>query len=377
MSTRFLPHDLGDVATRFGFNPGLDGLRAIAVGFVLAEHGDFHAPGGYHGVEVFFVISGYLITSLLLSEFRSTGRIHFRHFYWRRLVRLGPAFVVIVLVTVAWLFATGRPLVEWWAGAVGSLTYTTDILSLFPTVPVSHYFQWSWSLGIEEHFYLLWPFIVVLLVRWGRFVPSIVILTLLALTDFLVRQWSLGHGASVNVILFGPFSHYDALLLGCILGLVLARFPSGRVLWWASNILGPIGAIILVRVIVTGHGVIQGFPDPYAFGQTAFAALAVVAWVARNPLGWFSRVMAFRPLAFLGRLSYSIYLWNIIFLWAFVDLVGLRPASSHWGVLWVVIVVGVAWLSYRFVETPLRRRWAPPRSHAVVEQRETQPTLSG
>jgi peptidoglycan/LPS O-acetylase OafA/YrhL len=327
-------------------------------------------------VEIFFVISGYLITGLLLSEFGATGRIRYRHFYWRRAVRLGPALLVAVAFSLLWLLVLGRPFASWWAGLVGTLTYTTDFFSLFHGAPIGDYFQWSWSLGIEEQFYMLWPLALVILIRWGRFIPTVVILGALALTDWVVRSLMFTHGIVGAPVWFGPFSHYDALLLGSILAIVLARFPTNRALLWAGNVLGPIGAVALVLLVVTGYGAAGSVLDPYAYGETAVAAAAVVLWVARDPGGWFSRVMALRPIAFLGRLSYGIYLWNIVLFWAFLGLFGTRPSGSPFGFVWILAVVGVAYVSYRYVEHPLRKRWAPPRAHAVVAGADTVENLS-
>jgi peptidoglycan/LPS O-acetylase OafA/YrhL len=336
------------------------------VAAVVAQHGSFNAPGGFHGVEVFFVISGYLITGLLLSEFGATGAIHFRNFYRRRLVRLGPALVVMVAFTIVWLLALGRPIASWWAGAVGALTYTTDFVSLFPNAPIGDYFQAPWSLGIEEQFYLLWPLAVVFLIRRGRFGLTVVLLSLLAFSDWSIRYLMVSEGLTGSPVWFGPFSHYDALILGCILAIVLARFPTSPVLLWVGNVLGPLGLVGLVFLVVTSNGILPNDLDPYNYGQAAVAALAVVLWVARSPGGWFARIMALRPIAFLGRLSYGIYLWNIMLFWAFLGLFGTRPGGSIFGLLWLLAVVGVAWVSYRYIELPLRKRWAPPQAHAIV-----------
>jgi peptidoglycan/LPS O-acetylase OafA/YrhL len=363
---------IGKLPAKFGYNPGLDGLRALSVLGVIAGHGLYPVPGGYHGVTVFFVISGYLITSLLMAEYDKHGTIRFGHFYWRRFARLGPVLILVAVVTAAWLLITRVPIAQWWGGLLGSVTYTTDIIAaFFNNNAVSPNFQYTWSLGIEEQFYLFWPLLLLLLLRWGKFVPTMVLLAAGIAAAWVVRYWEGTHGVARNAIYYGPFSHVDALLLGCAIAIVLTRFPSSKLLRVVARIVGPLGVAVLAVIFYSGQ-----FPHwSDQFGLSALAAAAVVLWVAILPKDIFGRIMSLRPLAFIGRLSYSIYLWNILLLWVFVSIVHLhlRPAQTHWGIIWPVAVLGVAYLSYRFVETPLRRKWAPPQAHAIMDKRGENP----
>ena len=115
---------------------------------------------------------------------------------------------------------------------------------------------------------------------------------------------------------------------------------------------------MLVIIFLRGHLLVHF--DQY--GLAALAAGAVVAWVALLPDGWFGRIMSFAPLAFLGRLSYGIYLWNIVLLVVLTSAFGVRPVDSPLGLAWIAATIGVSYLSYRFIERPLRRRWAPIRA---------------
>jgi hypothetical protein len=130
------------------------------VAAVVAQHFSYGVIG-FYGVSVFFVLSGYLITSLLLAEREQTGTISLRGFYRRRFARLSPALVVVVTATFVWVLTTGEPVRQWFAGFIGSLTYSTDIIEL---TPWQHHigadFEWSWSLAVEEQFYLLWPALI-------------------------------------------------------------------------------------------------------------------------------------------------------------------------------------------------------------------------
>jgi peptidoglycan/LPS O-acetylase OafA/YrhL len=356
-----------------GYNPGLDGLRAVSVAAVIAGHAGLYVPGGYHGVTVFFVISGYLITSLLAAEFERTAGIHFGHFYWRRFARLAPALVIVVLVTIIFLLATSVPFATWWAGALGSVTYSTDLMVfLWPNPPINTAFLYTWSLGIEEQFYLLWPFLLFLLLRWGRFVPAMLLIAVGVAATWIYRAVAFHDGLRGAAFLFGPFTHADALLLGCAAALILRRFPDSVWLRRVAAVLGFLAIFGLAHVILAVHGGLwRGFaiphlPDESSFGQAAAAAFLIVFWVASSPRSWFARLMAFRPIAFVGKLSYSLYLWNILLTLAFIDLVGVDPVKTWWGILWLIALLGVSYASYRFVETPLRKKWAPPQAHAVM-----------
>lgn len=166
-------------------------------------------------VTLFFVISGYLITRLLLQEHAGSGQIDLRRFYRRRLARLGPALVVVVVVSWAWLAATNQAFSSYWAVILGSLTYTTDLMqAISGNSGVSDYYQWSWSLGVEELLYLIWPVTLLLLVKWRRFAPIAVVL---------------------------------------LTGIVLVRFPSSRVTRIIGRSVGPLGAGVCGTSVLDGR----------------------------------------------------------------------------------------------------------------------------
>ncbi len=203
----------------FGYNPALDGLRALAIAAVVAQHAGIPGVKGYHGVTLFFVISGYLITRLLLQEHYRTGRLRLGAFYRRRFARLAPALIVAVLVTWLWLLLTAKPLASYWAGIVGSLSYTTALIqAIFGNGAVSNYYQWSWSLGVEELFYLIWPVTLLVMVRWRRFAWAVVALVTSIAGIWLLRIVLVVTGASHDRYFFSPDTNADALLLGTLLG---------------------------------------------------------------------------------------------------------------------------------------------------------------
>ncbi|MGR6743380.1 acyltransferase family protein [Microbacterium sp. F1-18] len=353
---------------RFGYNPSLDGLRAVAVVAVIVGHAGLPQLAGYHGVTVFFVISGYLITSLLMAEYARSQTIRFSHFFQRRFARLAPALVLAVTATVAWLLLVGSPAREWWAGPIGALTYTMNIIqAAFGNDAVSHYFQWSWSLSIEEQFYLVWPLAFLLLLRRNRYTLSFVILGVTVLLTWVIRASQTWAEASHEFVYYGPFSHLDGLALGAMIAFLLTRYPASTALHRVAVWTGPVGLVGLI-LLLRWH---DGLPlvrniDEAGFGQTAICATAVVFWIAAVPRGWFYKLMSFRPLVYLGRLSYGLYLWNVLTIAMFVWFVGREPLHTPLGVVWAIALVAVCWVSFRFVETPLRQRFAPRAAHAVL-----------
>ncbi|OEI67574.1 acyltransferase family protein [Curtobacterium sp. ER1/6] len=357
---------------RFGYNPALDGLRAISVFGVIAGHAHFNGRlAGYHGVTVFFVISGYLITSLLTQEHAERGRIALGRFYVRRFARLAPALVLVVLVTTVWLLLVREPISTWWAGPLGALTYTMNLIQYFVgNGQVGPYFQYTWSLALEEQFYLVWPVLLVLLLKFRSSTVTLWFLGVVYVA-FWVFRWFQGQSAPTHeALMYGPLSHTDSLVLGCILAIVLERWSGSRWLERVVVVAGPIGVVLLGWIAVAPAG-IHGVTlvDSGGFGQTALAAAAVVAWIALERHGFLARFLALRPMVFLGKLSYGLYLWNLLGVFVFVKVAGHYPGESKFLVVWLAGLVLVSWLSYRFVENPLRLRFAPPGNHAVVGPR--------
>ncbi|MBT2502055.1 acyltransferase [Curtobacterium sp. ISL-83] len=359
---------------RFGYNPALDGLRAIAVFGVVGGHAHFGGRvAGYHGVTVFFVISGYLITSLLTAEHAERGRIALGRFYGRRFARLAPALILVVLVTTVWLLLTRVPFSTWWGGLVGSLTYTTNLFQYFTgNGNVSFYFQYTWSLGLEEQFYLVWPLLLVLLLRFRSSNVTLVVLGIAYVGFWVLRYLQDQSGPTHEAQFYGPISHADALVLGSALAIVLERWSGTRWLERVVSIAGPLGLVLLGWVAVVPNG-LPGLRnlDSAGFGQTALFSAGIVAWLALERDGFLAKFLSLRPLVFLGKLSYGIYLWNLLGVFVFVRVAGHWPGWSKYLLIWLAGLILVSWLSYRFVETPLRLRFAPPHAHSVIGPRRS------
>jgi peptidoglycan/LPS O-acetylase OafA/YrhL len=296
--------------------PSLDGLRAIAIGLVLIGHvagtqncfkGDFIRESvgdtGHFGVRVFFVISGFLITTLLLNELRENGEISLRRFYLRRSFRIFPAFYFFLLATalIVWSGAIAIPSRDF----VRAATYTMNY----------HYErEWwlghIWSLSVEEQFYLLWPAVLAVCgFRWGiRVAAATVVVAPFVRTavHVFLPEWRVGLGESFETIC-------DAIAVGCVLASV--RDQLGRSTVYASLmssrwfILVPTAAILASRFHPYSR---FGLP----IGETVMnVALALcVDWSIRNAHTSVGRLLNSQPLVAVGVMSYSIYLWQQIFL---------------------------------------------------------------
>ncbi|MFD2078022.1 Peptidoglycan/LPS O-acetylase OafA/YrhL, contains acyltransferase and SGNH-hydrolase domains [Actinopolymorpha cephalotaxi] len=346
---------------------GVDGLRAVAAGAVVTGHlrPDL-LPGGSVGVDVFFGISGFVITTLLVTEYERTGRIGLRRFYTRRFLRLAPALMVLCgLVAVLALATPLRAFEGQWLAALLAATYVANLVRAGQPGPYGDTMgalPHTWSLAVEEQFYLAWP--IVLRALLGRLRSRTVLAVVgglcLAPTVLRLLIWE---DDAAHRIYNGFDTRADQLLVGCLLALVLwhlrddetavarIRTWAGRLAWVAAAALG----LVAWRLRITGW--VDGWtPAWYTFGFLAVAVLtatvlAVLVLDRRHPL---SRLLALPPLAWVGqRLSYGLYLWHYPIL-AYVGTLHLVPQVE------VMLVVGgafaMAGLSYRFVERPLLRR---------------------
>ncbi|MDQ2964720.1 MAG: acyltransferase [Chloroflexota bacterium] len=322
--------DVGTVEP-LGYRPDLDGLRAVAVLLVIATHA--HLPwtnnGGDAGVTAFFVLSGYLITRLLIEERERTGRTDLAGFYRRRAVRLGPAlllvlaFVALASSVVVWPGA-------WQAGVAACLIYVSNWVQVLGVQidPLGH----TWSLAIEEQFYFVWPALLLLLGR--RRVLWLAVIGIVA--GSLARTFSDG-----TFEYFSTATRGDAILLGCVLALAGVRLPA-----WA----GGLGIAVLVGVAYLNLSHDLTIP----ISMLSAGLVVTSEW---RSLG---------RLAAVGRRAYGLYLWN----W---------PLAILFGPLGAVLTFVAAEASYRLVERPLMRRFshARPRSPVAVGQAAFSQVLSG
>jgi peptidoglycan/LPS O-acetylase OafA/YrhL len=342
---------------------GLDGLRAIAVVGVLLYHaGVSWIPGGLLGVDVFFVISGFLITTLLLDERARTGRTALRAFWTRRLRRLLPALIVMLLfVSVVWglvlkqdvgslrrdvLFAFGYS-ANWWFAFSGQGYFQL----LNAPSPVLH----TWSLAVEEQFYLIWPIAVAALLSHGRRVgrwaaAGAAVAAIATLVQSLAGVWT-------DRLYYGTDTRAVPLLVGAAFG--AWYFHHRRTLRLDRQAQVVLRCLGLLALAVVGWAFARLDGQSAVLYRGGFLALAIavsvlIVTVAVDPGGPLARVLEWRPLRYLGTISYGLYLWH----WPLFLLVNhARTGLSGTGLLATRLALAftVAAVSYEFFELPIRR----------------------
>jgi peptidoglycan/LPS O-acetylase OafA/YrhL len=342
----------------------LDGLRGLAVSAVIVNHLRPHAlKGGWLGVDVFFVLSGFLITSLLLAEHRATGRVDIRRFYSRRARRLLPALflLLLVLTIVARVAPDASGFQSLRGDGLSALGYVanwhfvlagTSYFAAFAPSALRH----LWSLSVEEQFYLLWPLaLVVVLRRHGARAVGIVAFGL-ALASAIAMAVAYGNGTHISRAYFGTDTHAHGVLLGCVLatlGPARRRWPFARTA--ALLALATLGVCMFV---LDG-----GAPAAYRGGIAGIGvvtAVLIAGLVAAGDSGPAGRMLAWSPLRGLGRISYGLYLWH----WpVLVFLTPARVGVSGWPLIVVQLgcTFAFAVASFFLIERPVLTGWPRPR----------------
>jgi peptidoglycan/LPS O-acetylase OafA/YrhL len=339
----------------YAYRPALDGVRAVAVAAVLLFHGATFLPGGFLGVDAFFVLSGFLITSLLLAERDRHGRIRLTAFWGRRARRLLPALLVVLLVTVVgahYLMPAENPLRLRW-DAISALSYVANWRMIYQgggyfdqTAPASA-LQHTWSLGIEEQFYLLWPLLLLVIPR--RF------LALACCAGALLS-------AGVMNLLYNPFdfdrayfgtdTRAQALLIGC----ALAARPLSR---WVAAAAAALGAPLFLFALVRADGS-DAWLYRGGFLLVALAVAGVIAYAVTSPRGLIARFLALPALVWVGQISYGLYLWHWP-LYQFITAERTNTSGFNLLALRLSATIVAAAGSYLLIEQPIRRRLVLPR----------------
>lgn len=341
--------------------PGLDGLRAISIIFVVIGHAyqgaTGHSPKGPFwgtlgnaglGVEVFFVISGFIITHLLLREYEKTATISLRIFYSKRSFRILPPLYLYILFAMIFQFL----------GIIDKADFHSYILSL---LFISNYFandihltlRHTWSLSIEEQFYLFWPVTLLLLLRGSRSRTYVAVAVLIVLSP-LLRVVNASYGGDLSrLTYFLTYTRLDSLMFGC-LGALL--YDQKTVHNWISRgrriIPAAFAGIVMLDPWLTAR---YGGAYEYLISYTLNGAvvMSLILLVSRSTGSLLDRCLNYGPIAYVGTISYGLYLWQQIFL--------RTRLHDHLGtILAIALTTGVAALSFRYFETPLlalRRRW--------------------
>lgn len=347
------------------YMPGLDGLRAIAViGIIIYHLNRQWLTGGFLGVDTFFVISGYLITSLLLKEYEETGIINLKNFWLRRVKRLMPAVIVLVCVVVlATLILKPDQIVGIKHDAFAAVLYVSNwwyivsdvnYFEQFAFMPLKH----LWSLAIEEQFYIFFPIVLITLlltVRKYRNVTLIFwIISLVSLfVMIMISQPHMGHSR----VYFGTDTRLQTMLLGVMLAFLwppfkLKKNPNVAI----RHVVDTVGVLSVICLLSLFILVDDNSDWIYNGGFYLISAMTLfVISSAVHPSGYFARILGNPVFVYIGKRSYSLYLWHfpvISFLHSyFVD--GQIPVYVY--IIDVVVTIIFAELSYRYIETPFRK----------------------
>ena len=388
------PSSAAPALPKMGYQPTLDGLRGVSVMAVLLYHAGFHwMHGGFFGVEVFFVVSGFLITSLLIEERDGTGRIHLWQFWVRRWRRLLPAFFAMLVVVGIWtvFWGTAEQQNQVRQGYPWGILYLANWGQIFSGTPyfagMPSMFRHLWSLAVEEQWYLIWPLVFVGIARHkrddakvGRAIVGVaaavmVITAVMSLLDKPTQwpfffslhpsEWGMRPVDTTNFLYLSTFTRSSGLLLGAGLAFlyrpwrVTAR-PKGS----ATRTLDRVAAVACLALVVSfvtgrvaGEATYLWMLPLVTIASAALIAVVVHPWAStpRVVFGW-------RPLVEVGKRSYGLYLWS----WPIQRIVGAYVGSYWRFALAMAITIPVTEVSYRYIETPIRRgglgRWWKDRN---------------
>ncbi len=343
------------------YRPEIDGLRTVAVLPVILFHAGFGLfSGGYVGVDIFFVISGYLITTILIDDL-AQGRFSILRFYERRARRILPALftVLAVCVPAAWFWMLPSQYKDFSQSLVAVVLFASNFLfwresGYFDTSSEEKPLLHTWSLAVEEQYYLLFPLFLFLIWRFGRR-PALHGIVLLGLLSLGASEWGWRNAPNANFYL-APFRAWE-LFIGSACAFVMASAraprPNAGFAWLG---LGLIALSILVYDNATP------FPSLYALAPTLGTALIVIFAAPPNPVG---RLLSLRPMVAIGLISYSACLWHQP-LFAFARLRHVAEPPDWLMAALALLSLGLAWLSWRFIERPFRGKAPFPSSRKAV-----------
>ncbi len=385
------PTFVGRPTPHLGYLPSLDGIRAIAVLAVMIFHSAVPwLPGGFLGVDVFFVLSGFLITSLLLQEVERTGGIDFKRFYLRRIRRLVPAFLAVILVSALLILLFAQDAAgKYREDVLASALYVNNWFNIFSD---QSYFeaigrppmlQHLWSLAVEEQFYLIWPTVLLFTFRRRlrdgvRRVAIIGVFASTALMAIMSFWLAMPTDNDASRLYFGTDTHAMTILAGAALATAWRPKALPRKLALQPRIaLSAIGLVALALMAWFFINITDQSAFLYRGGFLVFAGICVVVIaVATHPAIAASRLLGIAPLVYIGKRSYGLYLWhwpifNILRPGIDIGLTGI-PAL----ILQFALTFGAAELSYRYLEMPVRngdigRIWASWKEQGVALKRAT------
>jgi peptidoglycan/LPS O-acetylase OafA/YrhL len=343
------------------YRPDIDGLRAFAVMAVILFHAGLDAvPGGFVGVDIFFVISGYLITGLIVEKLRQ-GTFSFWDFYARRTRRIYPALFVLIpfVLLFGYFILTPGEYDELGRSAIYSSAFLPNIYfwlntgyfdQAAATMPLLH----LWSIGVEEQFYLMWPVTLVVLWRFVKFGKTATLLALIVVTILLAALCIVWTHYDAKAAFYLPFTRLWEFTLGAmVLALPVIKRPR------VADALSVAGLIAMIVAALTFDDSLA-YPGYYALLPCLGTTAAI--WSGERSL--MGRVFSLSPNVLLGKISYSLYLWHwpVFVYYGFYAGNDAKPQAK---LLLVPVIIAIAYLSWRFVEMPIRHRRGYPRRHVL------------
>lgn len=346
--------------------PSIDGLRALAVLAVIAYHLNFSwAKGGFIGVDIFFVLSGYLITNILLTQWEKTQTLQLKTFWLRRFRRLIPAVYIMIVVVVIYSVLFHPEILKNLRGdAFASFFYVSNWWFIFHDVSYFDSFGLPsplknlWSLAIEEQFYLVWPVFLLGFLRWVKNPKLLLKIVIgLALLSAIWMTVLYDPGTDPSRVYYGTDTRAFDLLAGCALAFV-----------WPFNRLSPVvpkrskaalniaGTLSIILFFAFTALVSEYQPFLYR-GGLLFVAIIGVTMIATisHPASYLSRIFSFKPLRWIGTRSYGIYLWHYPIITLTTPVFEVGQANIWRAILQVAATFIIAELSFRFIETPIRK----------------------
>tara|TARA_B110000503_G_C7133897_1_gene407979 strand:- start:43 stop:2067 length:2025 start_codon:yes stop_codon:yes gene_type:complete len=343
------------------YRPEIDGLRTIAVVSVIIYHADFLMngnkilPGGFFGVDVFFVISGFLITSLMMSEFHKSGTISIPNFYLRRARRLLPALLVVMLASLpfAWLYLLPSQLINFSESLISTLLFGSNFLWHYSLQEYGAEsgllkpFLHTWSLAVEEQYYIVFPLILLAIYKWYKS-HTIALLTAGLLTSLLFAQWMTSVNASFSFYMLP--SRFWELVVGALLANILHLHPQKDNDALLNKTMPTLGVFLIIYSFI-----FIGFDS----GHPGFVTLIPV--IGTMLIIWFAsegelvtKTLSNKSFVYIGLISYSLYLWHYP-IFAFFRLEGLFD-SNIGRIIAITLTFLLSAASVKFIEKPLRSK---------------------
>lgn len=362
-----------------GYRSDIDGLRAIAVILVILYHANLEiVPGGYIGVDVFFVISGFLICNLLISEIDSEV-FSFANFYVRRIRRLAPTAGVVLIFSTLW-FAQKLHIQDYRNFGESILAFLLlssnwyflqDVGYFSPAAEIKPLLH-TWSLGVEEQFYFLFPILLALV--WQKMgTKSVLALTIwLGFFSFFYSCFLLSDTQTISFAFYNSFARFWEILAGCCLA-ISQRLPSPKfnfvpIKGAAANTLISIIGLALIFYPALTYSKATIFPGPSALPPV----IGTVLLIYSGPVSAVGRILGTAPLRYIGLLSYALYLWHWPIFIATQSVLAQSHFSIYWPYLAISVSVALSIFTYHLIEQPVRTKailastFAPVKAYAVL-----------